>query len=248
MRLLALSALAAAAAADDAPVSRARRRSLPNERVLLVAHPELPALRADDAGPRRRHRRGRSDARCQCAAGTFKLRAVCGRGGYDEIGGDCAGLVCTAARAAPDPSGLRPAGPRLLTDTNEPPAPNEILVETEGLNGTFAKTCVACAPGTFSVWTDETKGGAFFEGDPYTCRRCPDARMNADCTACAEGYSLVGDAAMGPQSCIKTLHVTEAEEAFGLLSEATSLKILNLQTGEPHPRNKKEDSADGTAI
>ena len=102
-------------------------------------------------------------------------------------------------------------------------------------------------PGMFAVWEDTTKGGAFYEGDPYTCRRCPDAKMNADCTACAEGYTLVGDSTMGPQSCIKTLHVTEAEEAFGLLSEATSLKVLNLQTGEPHPRNKKEDSADGTA-
>ena len=56
------------------------------------------------------------------------------------------------------------------------------------------------------------------KGDPYACRRCPDAKMNADCTACAEGYTLVGDSTMGPQSCIKTLHVTEAEEAFGLLS------------------------------
>ena len=41
--------------------------------------------------------------------------------------------------------------------------------------------------------------------------------MNADCTACDEGYTLVGDAAMGPQSCVKTSHVTEAEEAFGTI-------------------------------
>ena len=133
---------------------------------------------------------------CQCAAGTTSSYAPCaGRGGYDEISGDCAGLVCTQCPAAStkDRSACAAcnATQGYSTDTNECTcAPNEILVETEGLNGTYAKTCVACAPGMFAVWEDTTKGGAFYEGDPYTCRRCPDSKMNADCTACAEGYTL----------------------------------------------------------
>ena len=50
------------------------------------------------------------------------------------------------------------------TDTNECTCQaNEILVETEGLNGTYAKTCVACARNMFAVWEDVTKGGAFLK-------------------------------------------------------------------------------------
>ena len=177
---------------------------------------------------------------CQCAAGTISSYAPCaGRGGYDEVTGDCAGLVCTQCPAAATRDRTACAACNATqgysVDTGECTCQaNEILVETEGLNGTFAKACVACAPGTFSAWEDVTKGGAFFPGDPYTCRRCPDARMNADCTSCEEGYTLVGDAAMGPQSCVKTVYVTEAEEAFGLLSEATSVKVPNLPVSYTH--------------
>ena len=104
MRLLTLGALAAAAAAEDAPVFASPVASLcaANEyyssltlscQLCAPTTPDL-AVGIDFDGL------GNARA-CQCAAGTISSYAPCaGRGGYDEVTGDCAGLVCTQCPAA----------------------------------------------------------------------------------------------------------------------------------------------------
>lgn len=245
-----LVAIAAYAAADDAPVFAGPVAALcaANEyysslslscRTCAPTTPDAAVgVDADALGNARA---------CRCAPGHVASLGTCAdRGGYDAVTGDCAGLVCAACPEASlkDRSACAACDAYDAATQDCVCGADEILVEVEGTNRTFSKTCAACAGGTFVVKTDTVLGGAFYPSDPYTCHACPDARMVAGCSACDTGYDLVGDALMGPQSCVASSQIADAEGRFGPLADALRLKVPALQTGEPHPTSKEKDTAD----
>lgn len=105
---------------------------------------------------------------------------------------------------------------------------NQVLVETDFYgNKKPYKYCRACPTNTAVILSDTYIAGRFYKASKYLCQSCPDPLMimsAAGTCTCPNGYTLVGVAAIGEQSCLSS---TAAQTQIGAVSSASVVKYYD---------------------
>ncbi|CAM9776046.1 unnamed protein product, partial [Ectocarpus fasciculatus] len=170
-----------------------------------------------------------------------------------DTSGTCQGLTCTRCgvtslsdRSACVTCGTTTIG--LVSDSASPyhndcgcaavvASVFERLVETDTTGEALgAKECVQCAAGTAVIFADTTIAGVAYKKNLYSCQSCPDPLMSFEYSqstyscVCPAGYTLTGQAAIGPLSCVdtalsETYRAVEVETSQMAFSEETVLSL-----------------------
>ncbi|CAM9501613.1 unnamed protein product, partial [Discosporangium mesarthrocarpum] len=116
----------------------------------------------------------------------------------------------------------------------------QLLLEVDyGGEYMSAKSCKACAVGTFVFEEATTEAGVDYAADLMTCQSCPDENMsfdNSGTCSCNSGYSMTGVASLGPLSCVDSSHVNEVAswnniDAFMVTFRSVRMKPESDPTG-----------------
>eukprot|EP01036_Dinobryon_divergens_P025709 gene25709-34286_t len=179
--------------------------------------------------------------KCKCPPGYKKVLNDCS----GDTSGYCNQFLCQSCSTAAyaDASDCVSCGPTTLgfsrsTSDCTCSVPNNMLVDTDKAgNKLSAKACIACPAGTKVITSDQVIAGKTYTADLTSCQACPDPLMsmsfslNVYSCSCPSGYTIVGVASIGPQSCIATAiakSFLQVEAAASKVTYHDSLQKLTL--------------------
>ena len=158
---------------------------------------------------------------CTCTTGYQKSYVDCST----DQSGNCNGIVCTLCPepnvAFSDGKGCaRCLGSSTYSSTlNDCSCPiGQALVEMDKLGNKANKTCLACPLGSQVISTSLSIAGQAYTVSRYTCQSCPDPLMTMSSSlqcSCPTGYTMVGVASYGTQSCVLTTTATPYLTLYG---------------------------------
>ena len=158
---------------------------------------------------------------CTCTTGYQKSIVDCSA----DQSGNCIGIGCTLCPqpnvAFSDGKGCaRCIGTSSYSSTlNDCSCPfGQALVEMDVLGNKANKTCHACPSGSQVISSAVSIAGQTYTPSRYTCQSCPDPLMTMSSSlqcSCPTGYTMVGVASYGTQSCVLTTTATPYLTLYG---------------------------------
>jgi len=174
---------------------------------------------------------------CTCITGYQKSLVDCS----SDQSGNCNGIVCTLCPAPnvafSDGKGCaRCLGTASFSSLlNDCVCPiGQALVEMDVLGNKANKTCHSCPSGSQVISAEVAIAGKTYTENRYTCQRCPDPLMTMSSSlqcSCPTGYTMVGVASYGTQSCILTTTATPYLTLYGNAQNVKYIAVSGSSSG-----------------